>query len=193
MAFINEATGDIHFKILYIGSQSSGKTANIQSLYCETHADLSLKDHSTLLENMPRNTFFDFLPLSFGDVAGRNARMHLYTMPAHSLWPTVNINLMLGVDGIVNVIDSRVRFLDKNETQIQYVKKLIDSLQIDFNSIPFVYQFNHSDAPDALTYTNLTKNFFLKEEDCFAAIAHQGIGVMQSFNRITNKIIQKFV
>ncbi|KAB8029172.1 hypothetical protein [Fluviispira multicolorata] len=193
MAFINEATGDIHFKILYIGSQSAGKTANIQSLFCETHSDLSEKESTFLLENVPRNTFFDFLPLSFDEVGGRNSRMHIYTLPAHSLWPSVNINLMLGVDGIVNVIDSRVRFLDKNEYQIQYIKKLMDSLQLDFHSIPFVYQFNHSDSPDALPFATLKKNFLLNEEDCIEAIANTGVGVMKTFKKITDKIIRKFV
>lgn len=85
MAFINEATGDIHFKILYIGSQNSGKTSNIQALFCETMATDKTSEVQELLCDLPRNTFFDFLPISYGKVAERNARIHLYTLDRKSV------------------------------------------------------------------------------------------------------------
>ena len=95
MAFINEATGDIHFKILYIGSQNSGKTTNLQSIFCESFENEIKRNNTEVLIDLPRNTFFDFLPVSYGVVADRNARMHLYTLPSHQIWPSVNISLML--------------------------------------------------------------------------------------------------
>lgn len=191
MAFINEATGDIHFKILYIGSQSSGKTTNLQSIFCDHSESLKKKSTATILESIPRNAFFDFLPVSYDRVADRNSRMHLYTLPSHQLWPSVNISLMLGVDGLVNVIDSRVRYLDKYEAQLWNVKKLMESLQIDYKSIPSVYQFNHTDAYDSLPFSTLKKNYGFPDEDCFEAIAVQGIGVMPTFLKLAEKIIQK--
>jgi signal recognition particle receptor subunit beta len=193
MAFINEATGDIHFKILYIGSQNSGKTTNLQYIFCESFENEKKRNNTEVLLDLPRNTFFDFLPVSYGAVADRNARMHLYTLPSHQIWPSVNISLMLGVDGIVNVIDSRVRYLDKYDLQLLQVKKLMESLQIDYNSIPFVYQFNHTDSYDALPFSTLKKNYQFKDEDCFEAIASQGVGVMPTFLKIADKIIQKII
>lgn len=193
MAFINEATGDIHFKILYIGSQSSGKTTNLQSIFFDNSDNQKKKKSLAVLEDLPRNTFFDFLPVSYAQVANRNSRMHLYTLPSHHLWPSVNISLMLGVDGLVNVIDSRVRYLDKYESQLLHVRKLMESLQIDYANIPAVYQFNHTDAYDALPFSTLKKNYSLPEEDCFEAIAVQGVGVMPTFLKLAEKIIQKIL
>ncbi len=191
MAFINEATGDIHFKILYIGSQNAGKTTNIQSLFCETMVTDKSLDQQEIISELPRNTFFDFLPISYGKVAERNARMHLYTLPAHQLWPTVNISLLLGIDGIVNVIDSRVRYLDKNESNLLQVKKTLESIQVDIHQIPIVYQLNHSDSYDALPFPTLKKNYHLTENDCIEAVAMQGFGVMETFLKIAEKVIQK--
>ncbi|APJ02948.1 hypothetical protein [Silvanigrella aquatica] len=193
MAFINEATGDIHFKVLYIGSQNSGKTTNLQSIYLQNNNISDEINDVTILEHIPRNTFFDFLPVSYGTVAERNSRIHLYTLPSHNLWPSVNISLMLGVDGIVNVIDSRVRYLDKYENQVFNTRKLMESLQIDPKNIPSVYQFNHSDAYDAIPFSTLKKNYSLPDEDCFEAIAIQSKGVKPSFLKISEKIIQKIV
>lgn len=193
MAFINEATGDIHFKILYIGSQNSGKTTNLQSIFCDTSEIEKKSKKTNVLIDLPRNTFFDFLPVSYGNVGERNARMHLYTLPPHQLWPSVNISLMLGVDGIVNVIDSRVRYLEKYDGQQLQVKKLIESLQIEHSHIPSVYQFNHTDSYDALPFSTLMKNYQFPESDCFEAIASQGVGVMSTFLKISEKIIQKVV
>jgi signal recognition particle receptor subunit beta len=191
MAFVNEATGDLHFKVLYIGSQSSGKTTNLQALFLDAYKDVNKKENEFLLESIPRNPFFDFLPLSYGTLAERNARIHLYTLPAHQLWPSVNISLMMGVDGIVNVIDRRVRFLDKNRAQVLYVKKLMESLQIQYNNIPFVYQFNHTDAADALAIETLKNNYCIPDDDCIESIATRGIGVLATFSKIAEKIIAK--
>lgn len=191
MAFINEATGDIHFKILYIGSQDSGKTTNLQYLFYNNYNLQNKQKKSEFLKDIKRNTFFDFLPMSFGTFENRSTRMHLYTLPAHQLWPSVNISLMLGVDGLVNVIDSRVRYLDKYENQLLHVRKLMESLQIDYTNIPSVFQFNHSDAYDALPFNTLKKNFSLPDEDCFEAIALEGMGVLQTFLKISEKILTK--
>jgi mutual gliding-motility protein MglA len=193
MAFINEATGDIHFKILYFGSQSSGKKTNLQSIFCDNTVNPKKRKNANILEGLPRNTFFDFLPVSYGMVADRNSRMHLYTLPSHHLWPSVNISLMLGVDGLVNVIDSRVRYLEKYESQLFHVKKLMESLQIEYANIPSVYQFNHTDAYDALPFSTLKKNFSLPDDDCFEAAAVHGIGVMPTFLKLAEKIIEKIV
>ncbi|MGY3803632.1 hypothetical protein ACWNT8_06215 [Pigmentibacter ruber] len=191
MAFINEATGDIHFKVLYIGSKNAGKTANIQALFCETMANDSSIELNDIIAELPRNNFFDFLPVSYGKIAERNARIHLYTLPSHQLWPTVNISLLLGIDGIVNVIDSRVRFLDKNLSFITEVKKMFDSIQLDFKQIPIIYQMNHSDSYDALPLETLQKNYNLDSSDCVQSVAIQGLGVMETFAKIAEKVVQK--
>jgi signal recognition particle receptor subunit beta len=193
MAFINEATGDIHFKILYIGCQNSGKTTNLQSIFLEKNKKPKEKTNFSVLKDLPRNNFFDFLPLSYKTIANRKSRMHLYTLPSNQLWPSVNINLMLGVDGIIHIIDSRMRYLEKYNVQSQNLKNLMNSLQIDENKISTVYQFNHSDSYDALPFLTLKETFNLPEEDCIQAVAVEGIGVMETFLKLADKIVSKIV
>ena len=193
MAFINETNGEIHLKVLYIGAQSSGKTSNLQMLFYETQGILKDFEINSTIEQSQRNTFFDFLPLSYPQVAGRNCRVHLYTFPSHDLWPSVSINLLLGIDGIVNIIDSRMRCFDKNDNHIQVTRKLMNSLRIDFQVIPTVYQFNHTDSADSVSLSTLKASFTSNEDDFVEAIAYKGVGVLKTFQQITGKIVSKIV
>jgi signal recognition particle receptor subunit beta len=86
MSFVNSVTKEVNCKIVYVGTGLSGKTTNIQFIYENTRSELAGKMVSLSTEN-ERTIFFDFLPLSVGEVRGYKTRFHLYSIPGSGAHP----------------------------------------------------------------------------------------------------------
>ena len=84
MSFINYMAREINCKIVYYGPGLCGKTTNLQYIYERTNPDAKGKMISLATET-ERTLFFDFLPLSLGEIRGFKTRFHLYTVPGPGL------------------------------------------------------------------------------------------------------------
>ncbi len=80
MSFINYSSREINCKLVYYGPGLCGKTTNLQYIYAKTSPDAKGKMISLATET-ERTLFFDFLPLSLGEIRGFKTRFHLYTVP----------------------------------------------------------------------------------------------------------------
>jgi len=188
MAYINDDSAELYLKILYVGANNVGKTTNLQSLYKQTSGDIATRFFD--LHNLQqRNIFFDFLPLSFGDIKAHALRLHIYTLPSHDLWNTVNFSLCTGVDGIVFTIDSRISRLWQNELQLNRIKKLLQRTGKSFNDIPLTIQYNHRDAIDVADLRALKAEFSRYNAADIEAVAVQDIGVMESLDAVVDRIL----
>ena len=67
MSFINYMAREINCKIVYYGPGLCGKTTNLQYIYERTNPDAKGKMISLATET-ERTLFFDFLPLSLGEI-----------------------------------------------------------------------------------------------------------------------------
>ena len=81
MSFINYASREINCKIVYYGPGLSGKTTNLQHIYDNTNPDAKGRMISLETET-ERTLFFDFLPLSLGEIRGFKTRFHLHSSRA---------------------------------------------------------------------------------------------------------------
>jgi signal recognition particle receptor subunit beta len=188
MAFLNEDTNELHLKILYAGSKGSGKTTNLQSLFKLTSSEVSTRFFD--LHGMAKGgQFFDFLPISYGEASSHAIRLHLYTLPAHDLWDTVLTSLIVGIDGLVHVVDSRTEMLGENERQLQRLKTLLNRAGRSFSDIPLVLQFNHRDAKSATNIRALKAEFSRHSAAEIEAVAVQDIGVMETMESIADRIL----
>jgi signal recognition particle receptor subunit beta len=188
MAFLNEDTNELHIKILYAGASGSGKTTNLQSLFKQTSSEISSQFFD--LHSIGGNSqFFDFLPLTYGKTQSHALRLHLFTLPSHDLWPTVNMNLCQGVDGIVGVVDSRLPFLEDNEAAFARVKNLLHLTNRSFSEIPLVFQYNHRDAPNAVDLEGLRKEYSRHGAGEIEAIAAKDTGVLETLESIAERVL----
>lgn len=188
VAFLNEQTNELHLKVLYAGCAGAGKTTNLQSLFKQTSTEVASRLFD-LHDVARKNQFFDFLPLSLGQSRAHALRLHVYTLPAHDLWRTVVMNLAWGVDGVVFVVDSRVRSLQENEQQLLRLKIILKCVNRNFGEIPLVFQFNQRDAPDALPIRALKSEFSRTAAAEIEGVAVQDIGVLETVESLSDRIL----
>ena len=68
----------------------------------------------SLATETERTLFFDFLPLSLGEIRGFKTRFHLYTVPGQVFYNASRKLILKGVDGVVFVADSQIERMEAN-------------------------------------------------------------------------------
>ena len=113
MSFINYSSREINCKIVYYGPGLCGKTTNLQYIYNKTNPEAKGKMICSRTET-ERTLFFDFLPLSLGEIRGFKTRFHLYTVPGQVFYDACRKLILKGVDGVVFVADSQIERMEAN-------------------------------------------------------------------------------
>ncbi len=188
MSFINYAKKEINCKIIYFGPGLSGKTTNIQYIYEHTQHEQKGKLVTLSTEN-ERTLFFDFLPLSVGEVRGFRTRFHLYSIPGQTFYEVSRQFILKGVDGIVFVVDSQSERMEANQEAYDALEKSLEKQGYDLHRIPLVFQYNKRDVGSAVALSELEATFNPKHRPFFEATAHQGQGVMETLQSISQAVI----
>jgi mutual gliding-motility protein MglA len=190
VSFINYAAKEIILKIVYFGAGLSGKTTNVQFVYEHTQLDQRGKLVTLSTEN-ERTLFFDFLPLSVGDVRGYRTRFHLYTVPGQTFYEVSRQFILKGVDGLVFVVDSQNERMEANIESFESLEKSLDRQGYDIHKVPLVFQYNKRDLPGAVSVRELEATFNSAHRPFFEAVANKGQGVMETLQAVSQSIIQE--
>jgi len=188
MSFINYSSREINCKIVYYGPGLCGKTTNLQYIYNKTNPEAKGKMISLATET-ERTLFFDFLPLSLGEIRGFRTRFHLYTVPGQVFYDASRKLILRGVDGIVFVADSQEERMDAN---LEAMDNLMANLQehgYNFEKIPYVLQLNKRDLPNVLPVEKLKQELQKKGEPVIESIAFQGAGVFETLKEIARLVL----
>ena len=187
MSFINYSSREINCKIVYYGPGLCGKTTNLQYIFKKTNPEHRGKMISLATET-ERTLFFDFLPLSLGDIKGFKTRFHLYTVPGQIFYDASRKLILKGVDGIVFVADSQIERMDANIESFENMKINLKEQGYDLANIPYVIQYNKRDLPNVVPVAELKKVLNVDGVPDFEAVAATGGGVFE-----TLKAVVKFV
>lgn len=190
MSFINHAAKEINCKIIYYGPGLSGKTTNVQCIYAQTQLEERGKLVTLSTEN-ERTLFFDFLPLSIGEVSGFKTRFHLYTIPGQTFYEISRQFILKGIDGIVFVADSQSERMEANIESFESLEKALEKQGYDIHKIPLVFQYNKRDLPGNVTIQELESTFNPMRRPYFEAIASRGQGVMETLQSISQLVIRE--
>jgi len=188
MSFVNTVTKEVNCKIVYVGAGLGGKTTNIQFIYENTRSELAGKLVSLSTEN-ERTLFFDFLPLSVGEVRGYKTRFHLYSIPGQIFYEASRDFILKGVDGVVFVIDSARERMEENLEAWEQFQSALLRQGYDLARIPIVFQYNKRDLPRAATIEELENAFNPTKRPYFEAISNRGKGVMETLENISQMVI----
>jgi hypothetical protein len=191
MAFINYSAREINCKLVYYGPGLCGKTTNLKYIYEKTAADAKGKMISLATET-ERTLFFDFLPLSLGEIRGFKTRFHLYTVPGQVFYDASRKLILKGVDGVVFVADSQEERFEANIESLENLKANLREQGYDFDKIPAVLQYNKRDLPNAVALEELRSslNPTGKIAD-FEAAAQSGKGVFETLKALARLVLQE--
>jgi signal recognition particle receptor subunit beta len=186
--FINFPAREINCKLVYYGPGLGGKTANLQWIYDHTGTTQKGKMISLATET-DRTLFFDFLPIDLGTVRGFKTRIHLYTVPGQVFYEASRKLILKGADGVVFVADSQEERLDANLETLDNLREHLKEHKLDFNTIPYVLQFNKRDLPGVLSVEQLTKHLQVKGEPTTEAVAVTGQGVFETLREVAKLVL----
>jgi mutual gliding-motility protein MglA len=190
MTFINYASREINCKIVYYGPGLCGKTTNLQHIYDKSNVGTKGKLISLATET-DRTLFFDFLPLELGTVRGFKTRFHLYTVPGQVFYDASRKLILKGVDGVIFVADSQEERMDANIEALDNLVTNLKSQGYDFNTIPYVLQFNKRDLPTALSVEEMKKHLMRRNEPIVEACAAKGTGVFETLRAVAKVVLQE--
>ena len=155
MSFINYSAREINCKLVYYGPGLCGKTTNLQFIYNKTRPESKGKMISLATET-ERTLFFDFLPLSLGEIRGFKTRFHLYTVPGQVFYDASRKLILKGVDGVCFVADSQLERMEANIESLDNLRFNLEEQGYNLDTVPYVIQYNKRDLPSAVAVEELT-------------------------------------
>jgi signal recognition particle receptor subunit beta len=188
MSFINYASREINCKIVYYGPGLCGKTTNLQYIHRRMNPESRGKMISLATET-ERTLFFDFLPLSLGEIRGFKTRFHLYTVPGQVFYDASRRLILRGVDGVVFCADSQITRMDSNVESLENLRINLREQGYDGDRMPLVMQYNKRDLPHAATLSDLHALLNYRNVPEFEAVAKTGVGVFETLKAIIKFIL----
>ncbi len=188
MSFINYSSREINCKIVYYGPGLCGKTTNLQYVYAKTNPDAKGKMISLATET-ERTLFFDFLPLSLGEIRGFKTRFHLYTVPGQVFYDASRKLILKGVDGVVFVADSQIERMEANIESVENLRVNLSEQGYDLDRIPYVVQYNKRDLPNVATVEELRRFLNARNVPEYQAVAPTGVGVFETLKAVAKLVL----
>lgn len=188
MSFINYSSREINCKIVYYGPGLCGKTTNLQYIYAKTNPEAKGKMISLETET-ERTLFFDFLPLSLGEIRGFKTRFHLYTVPGQVFYDASRKLILKGVDGVVFVADSQVERMEANVESLENLRDNLREHGYDLDKLPYVVQYNKRDLPNAADAGFMRELLNPTGVPDFEAVATTGTGVFDTLKAVAKQVL----
>jgi len=189
MVQINFARREVNCKIVYYGPGLSGKTTNLEMVHEKLPRERCGKLTSIATEG-DRTLFFDFMPISLGQVAGMNTKFQLYTVPGQTFYESTRRLVLQGADGVVFVADSQREKMEENIESFENLKRNLRENGLNIEEIPLVLQYNKRDMPDILDVDTLNNALNTHRWKHFAAVALEGEGIMQTLKAVSEMVLE---
>ena len=188
MSFINYSSREINCKIVYYGPGLCGKTTNLQYIYQRTNPEAKGKMISLATET-ERTLFFDFLPLSLGEIRGFRTRFYLYTVPGQVFYDASRKLILKGVDGVGFVADSQIERTEANIESLDNLRTNLVEQGYSLDKIPYVVQYNKRDLPNAAPLDELRQLLNPTNVPDFEAVATKGVGVFETLKAVARLVL----
>ena len=188
MSFINYSSREINCKIVYYGPGLCGKTTNLRWIYEKTNPDAKGKMIELATET-ERTLFFDFLPLSLGEIRGFKTRFHLYTVPGRVFYDASRRLILKGVDGVVFVADSQEARFEANIESLENLRLNLEEQGYDLDKLPYVVQYNKRDMPEVMSLEDLRRELNPSGVPDFEGVATKGEGVFETLKAVAKQVL----
>jgi signal recognition particle receptor subunit beta len=193
MALVNHDTKEVQFKIVYCGPAFSGKTTNLQHIHGRIDDDRR-GDLLSMATSTDRTVFFDYLPIDAVLIKGYHTKFQLYTVPGQVAYNATRQLVLRGADGLVFVADSSPQKMGENVQALASTEENLSRNGVTLAELPFVFQFNKRDLPDAVPVEVLQRelNGSAAPFPVVEAVASQGYNVFATLNAVAEEVLQRF-
>jgi signal recognition particle receptor subunit beta len=188
VSFINYSAREINCKLVYYGPGLCGKTTNLQFIYNKTREGAKGKMISLATET-ERTLFFDFLPLSLGEIRGFKTRFHLYTVPGQVFYDASRKLILKGVDGVCFVADSQLERMEANLESLDNLRFNLQEQGYELDKLPYVVQYNKRDLPNAVPVEELREVLNPTNMPDYEACAVTGEGVFDTLKALAKQVL----
>jgi len=189
MAFINEQTKEVNCKVVYFGPPLCGKSTSLRWIYDRMREEKK-GELVSLSTGDDRTLYFDFVPLTVGQLRGYQLRLHLYTVPGEVAYESARKLIAKGVDGVVFLADSELEKMELNFSAMLELKDMIEEHGIDWDTLPMVVQYNKRDLPDAVPVIELRRLLNPRNVPDFETVAIEGKGVFDALKAISAQVFK---
>ncbi|MFC1582671.1 hypothetical protein ACFL4W_03955 [Planctomycetota bacterium] len=132
----------------------AAREINLKIVYCSVSGEAGLESLKLVRTKLPRenageiisiNTatgqtlFFDFLPITLGNVHGYDLNLKLYAAPEAGYYDASRRLVFNGADGVIFIADTRV---EKKEKNLQFLDEVKESIAGEGRLIPVIFQWN---------------------------------------------------
>jgi signal recognition particle receptor subunit beta len=184
MVLVNYSGKEINAKVVYYGPGLCGKTTNLEHIYSRV-PNTNRGKMVSMKTRTERTLFFDFLPLSLGELGGFQTRFLLYTVPGQVYYNATRKLVLKGVDAIVFVADSGRGKMEENLESLENLRDNLREHGLDLDEIPLVLQYNKRDLSDVYTPEEMEQALNPKGKwPWHEAVATTGEGVFETFKGV---------
>lgn len=180
MSIVNTRDKTVNTKIVYYGPGLGGKTTSLQYVHSVLDPDTKVKMVS-LKTDEERTLFFDFLPISLGELDGYEVKIQGFTVPGQVKYNLTRKYVLMGADAVVFVADSAADRREDNRVSFENLLENMRENGLDPTAVPIVIQYNKRDLPDALPTAELDELLNEAGHPSFATDALRGTGVFEAF------------
>jgi signal recognition particle receptor subunit beta len=194
VALVNHRSREIHFKIVYYGPGSGGKTTNLRILHSHLPADRRGR-LLAIANEQERTLFFDFLPVDLGRIQGYSTRVHLYTVPGQVYYKLSRRVVLQGVDGVVFVADSHPARASANFDSREDLIFQLEEIGLtpeERAKLPWVFQYNKRDLPGVMPIERMRAALNTAGAPDFEAVAVDGRGVSETLKAACKSVLNSF-
>lgn len=164
-------------RVVYDGVAYAGKTTNLKQL-----GALFAAQRRTTVESpadlFGRTLYFDWMQITAGVVCGFPLSCQVVSVPGQAVLGPRRRSLMMDADVVVCICESHPSAIETAREALRFYDEIASRRG---EHIPLVIQANKQDRPGALDGVALLKALGREGIPCVEAIAHEGIGVVDTF------------
>jgi hypothetical protein len=190
MPTIDHANKEISCKIVYYGPGLCGKTTNLAVIHRDVPGE-SKTSLVSLATEKDRTLFFDFLPVTLGQIKGFKIKFQLYTVPGQVYYNATRKLVLQGVDGLVFVVDSQRSKFQENIDMMANLRENLLEYRANLEDVPMVMQYNKRDLADILPIEELQRALNPRKLPSFQAVAVKGVGVKETLRAIATETLTR--
>ena len=180
----------INANILLYGPKASGKSSNLRYIQKKLKPEQRGEIEIRRQEGSPAIEY-EYLPIKLGELMGYETNLFIYTVPDGEAALETRLALLPSAAGVAFIGHSSATRMADNIASLEALKDELRYFDLDYETFPLLFQYNHRDATDLIPIDVLERRLNPEGKPIFEAIASSGDGVRSTFAAISKMAVRR--